>query len=99
MWYIIIGRDAPDSLELRLQARADHLARLHALQDEGRLLLAGPMPAIDCEDPVPAGFVGSVIVAAFADLGAARRWAEADPYRACGAYASVEVQPFRRVLP
>lgn len=99
MWYVILGRDAPDALPRRLAARADHLSRLHALADQGRLLLAGPLPAIDAEDPGPAGYHGSLIVAEFDDLPAARAWAEADPYCAAGAYTGVEVMPFRRVLP
>jgi uncharacterized protein len=99
MWYAIIGRDTEDALAQRLQARPAHLQRLHALRDEGRLLLAGPLPAIDAEDPGPAGFLGSLVVAEFESLDAARAWAEADPYCAAGVYGSVEVMPFRRVLP
>lgn len=99
MWYVIIGRDVPDSLDARLAARPAHLARLQALQLEGRLRLAGPLPRIDAEDPGPAGFSGSLIVAEFPDLAAARAWAEADPYLAAGVYAAVEVHPFRPVLP
>ncbi|MFC4157775.1 YciI family protein [Chitinimonas lacunae] len=99
MYYLILGRDAPDSLARRLAARPDHLARLQALQDQGRLLLAGPCPAIDSPDPGPAGFSGSLIVAEFADLAAARAWADADPYVTAGVYAEVEVKPFKKVLP
>lgn len=99
MWYLILGRDAPGTLELRLQQRPAHLARLQALAAAGRLLVAGPLPAIDAEDPGPAGFVGSAIIAEFDSLDSARSWAEADPYRAAGVYAEVEVRPFRRVLP
>ncbi len=99
MWYVIFGRDAADSLQRRLAARSDHLARLHALRDAGRLLLAGPLPAIDSEDPGPAGFLGSLIVAEFDSLLAARDWAEADPYMQTGVYSTVEVMPFRKVLP
>ena len=99
MWYAIIGTDKTDSLPARLAARPAHLARLHALRDAGRLLLAGPFPALDAEDPGPAGFSGSLIVAEFADLAAARAWADADPYVAAGVYAKVSVKPFRRVLP
>jgi uncharacterized protein len=99
MWYAIIGRDADDALARRMQARPAHLARLHALRDEGRLLLAGPLPAIDAEDPGPAGFLGSLVVAEFASLDAARDWAEADPYREAGVFETVEVMPFKRVLP
>lgn len=99
MWYVIIGRDVPDSLDARLAARPAHLARLQALQLEGRLRLAGPLPRIDAEDPGPAGFSGSLIVAEFTDLAAARAWAAADPYLAAGVYAAVEVHPFRPVQP
>ena len=99
MWYVILGRDSADSLAGRIAARPAHLARLDALKSEGRLLLAGPLPAIDAEDPGPAGFVGSLIVAEFADLEAARRFAQDDPYLKEGVYASVEVMPFRKALP
>ena len=99
MWYAIVGNDVPDSLQRRLSARVAHLARLDALRDEGRLLVAGPFPAIDAEDPGPAGFSGSLIIAEFADLTAARAWADADPYLAAGVYANVDVRPFRKVLP
>lgn len=99
MWYAIFAQDNPDSLSARLAARPAHLERLHALRDAGRLLLAGPMPGIDAEDPGAAGFAGSLIVAEFADLAAARVWADADPYRAAGVYRSVAVHPFRKVLP
>ena len=99
MLYLIEGRDVPDSLPARLQARPAHLARLIALRDAGRLLLAGPLPAIDAEDPGEAGYSGSLIVAEFASLDAARAWADADPYVAAGVYAEVEVRPFRQVLP
>jgi uncharacterized protein YciI len=97
--YAIICEDVGDSLELRKQSRPAHLERLQALQDEGRLLLAGPHPAIDCSDPGPAGYTGSLIVAEFADLTEAQRWAEDDPYRHAGVYAKVTVKPFRRVFP
>jgi len=99
MWYLIFGRDAPDSLAKRTAARPAHLARLQALRDAGRLLLAGPLPAVDAEDPGPAGFVGSAIVAEFESLAAARTWAESDPYVTAGVYAHVDVLPFRKVLP
>lgn len=99
MWYAIEGYDGQDVLSKRMAARADHLARLHALRDEGRLLLAGPCPAIDAEDPGPAGFTGSIVIAEFASLEDARAWAAADPYCAAGVYQRVEVRPFRRVLP
>lgn len=99
MWYAIEGHDGPDVLAQRLQARSQHLARLTALRDEGRLLLAGPCPAIDAEDPGPAGFSGSIVIADFASLVAAREWADADPYVAAGVYQRVDVRPFRPVLP
>lgn len=99
MWYAIIGQDAPDSLEKRIAARPAHLARLQALQNEGRLLLAGPFPAVDATDPGPAGFTGSLIVAEFASLEAADAWAKADPYMASGVFGEISVQPFRKVLP
>lgn len=99
MFYAIIGHDAPDSLPRRQQARPAHLERLQALAQEGRLLLAGPFPAIDAEDPGPAGFSGSLIVAEFESLAAAEAWAQADPYVAAGVYAAVDVRPFKRVLP
>ncbi len=99
MWYLILGRDAPDTLPRRLAARSEHLARLQSLRDQGRLLLAGPLPAVDAEDPGPAGFSGSLIVAEFDDLAAAQAFADADPYVHAGVYASVEVKPFRKVLP
>lgn len=99
MWYAIVADDQPDSLPRRLAARPMHLARLQALQDEGRLLLAGPMPAIDSPDPGPAGFTGSLIVAEFDSLEQAQAWADADPYVAAGVYAQVRVRPFRQVFP
>lgn len=99
MYYMIGGTDVPDSLERRLGARATHLERLNKLKDEGRLLLAGPLPAIDATDPGPAGFTGSLIVAEFDSLEEARTWAEADPYVAAGVFANVTVKPFRKVLP
>jgi hypothetical protein len=99
MLYAISGLDVADSLEKRLAARPAHLERLHALQAEGRLILAGPFPAIDSSDPGSAGFSGSLIVAEFANLQAAQSWADADPYVAAGVYASVTVKPFRKVLP
>jgi len=97
--YAILATDAPDSLNARLGARPAHLARLQALQDQGRLVLAGPHPAIDSPDPGAAGFSGSLIVAEFSDLAAARTWAEADPYQAAGVYQNVEVKPFKQVFP
>lgn len=99
MWYAIEGRDGPDVLARRQAARAGHLARLTALRDAGRLLVAGPCPAIDAEDPGPAGFSGSIVIAEFASLEEARAWADADPYVAAGVYERVEVRPFKRVLP
>ncbi|MBS0487970.1 MAG: YciI family protein [Proteobacteria bacterium] len=99
MWYAIYAQDKPDSLAARQTARPAHLARLDALRDEGRLLLAGPFPAIDAQEPGPAGFTGSLIIAEFADIAAAQAWADADPYRAAGVYANVDVRPFRKVLP
>jgi uncharacterized protein len=99
MLYMILGRDAEDALERRATAREAHLARLRVLADEGRLVLAGPLPAIDAEDPGPAGFVGSLVVAEFASLSSAREWAESDPYIHAGAWTGAEVQPFKAVLP
>ena len=99
MWYAIIGNDRKDSLEARLAARPAHIARLESLRDAGRLRLAGPFPAIDTEDPGPAGFSGSLIVAEFASLADAKAWAQADPYIAQKVYRDVEVFPFKRVLP
>ena len=99
MWYVIYSKDRDDSLQGRSGARADHLARLNTLLNEGRLLLAGPRPAIDAEDPGPAGFQGSLVVAWFDSLDDARAWADADPYARAGVYESVEVTPFKRVMP
>ena len=99
MWYVINGTDNEESLERRLSVRAAHLARLQRLQSEGRLLLAGPYPAVDSNDPGPAGFTGSLIVAEFESLEDARAWADADPYVEAGVYRSVSVKPFRKVLP
>ncbi|MBU1396257.1 MAG: YciI family protein [Gammaproteobacteria bacterium] len=99
MLYAIVGQDVPDSLNLRLAARPAHLDRLHALQQAGRLLLAGPFPNIDGNDPGSAGFSGSLIVAEFATLADAQAWADADPYVAAGIYAGVSVKPFKKVFP
>ncbi len=99
MWYAISGEDMPNSLEKRLAARPAHLDRLQVLQSEGRLLLAGPFPAIDSLDPGPAGFTGSLIVAEFDSLESAQVWADTDPYVAAGVYSRVSVKPFRKVLP
>lgn len=98
MYYAICARDNPDSLEGRLGARPDHLARLQQLRDEGRLLTAGPLPAIDGEDPGPSGFSGSLVVAEFDSLDAARTWAGADPYVKADVYQTVDVWPFRKVF-
>jgi uncharacterized protein len=99
MLYAIIGEDVPNSLDRRLAARPAHLARLNQLQIEGRLLLAGPFPAIDSQDPGPAGFSGSLIVAEFPSLEDARAWADADPFSTEGIYSRVTVRPFRKTLP
>jgi uncharacterized protein YciI len=99
MFYAIVGRDTADSLASRLAARPAHLGRLHVLQEAGRLLLAGPFPAIDSNDPGSAGFSGSLIVAEFDSLNDAQDWADADPYVAAGVYAEVSVKPFKKVLP
>jgi uncharacterized protein YciI len=99
MLYAIIAEDVPDSLEKRLAHRPPHLDRLRQLQQEGRLLLAGPFPAIDSIDPGPAGFSGSLIVAEFSSLEDAQAWAEADPFVTAGVYDRVTVKPFRKTLP
>lgn len=99
MWYAIISEDVADSLPLRRKTRQAHLERVQQLVNEGRLLLAGPHPAIDAEEPGEAGFTGSLIVAEFDSLAAAKDWAEADPYVAAGVYARVSVKPFKPVLP
>ena len=99
MLYAILAQDHPGSLPARIEVRPDHLARLQALQDAGRLVLAGPLPAVDSPDPGEAGFTGSVIVAEFDSLEDARAWAEADPYHAAGVYAQIDVRPFKQVFP
>lgn len=99
MLYAILGRDAPNSLDRRLAVRPAHLERLNALLAEGRLILAGPLPAIDSVDPGPAGFQGSLMVIEFPTLEEATAWANADPYVAAGVFTAVEVFPFRKVLP
>jgi uncharacterized protein YciI len=99
MFYAIVGQDVPDSLERRLAARPAHVERLHALQQTGRLLLAGPFPTIDSNDPGAAGFTGSLIVAEFETLVDAQAWADADPYLAAGVYAGVSVTPFWKTFP
>ena len=99
MLYAIVGHDVPNSLAARLAARPAHVERLKALQEQGRMILAGPFPAIDSPDPGPAGFSGSLIVADFASLEAAQAWAAADPYVAAGVYESVSVKPFKQTMP
>lgn len=99
MWYAIIAEDAPGTLETRLEVRPRHLARLEQLKAEGRLFVAGPHPAIDNENPGPAGFTGSLVIAEFESLVAAESWAKADPYLEAGVYARVTVKPFKKVLP
>lgn len=99
MWYAIISEDVEDSLSLRSKAREAHLARLQALVSENRVLIAGPHPAIDSEDPGSAGFTGSLVVIDFPSLEEARAWADDDPYVAVGVYAKVTVKPFKQVLP
>jgi len=99
MWYAITGIDVPDSLDKRKGARPAHITRLQKLLEEGRLLLAGPFPAVDAEDPGPAGFSGTLIIAEFDDLEAARKWVDADPYRVAGVFREVTVRPFRQTLP
>ena len=99
MLYAIVAEDRPDSLSARLAVRPAHLEGLKTLQEEGRLILAGPFPAIDSPDPGPAGFSGSLIVAEFASLDAAQAWADADPYVIAGVYSKVSVKPFKKVFP
>jgi uncharacterized protein YciI len=97
--YAIISEDVEDSLEKRMSARPAHISRLQALQDAGRLVLAGPHPAIDSDNPGDAGFTGSLVVAEFNDLEAAQQWADSDPYNNAGVYAKVTVKPFKKVFP
>lgn len=99
MWYAVISEDREDTLEKRLAARPEHVARLTALRDEGRLLIAGPHPAVDSPDPGPAGFTGSLVVVEFDSLEDAKVWADEDPYIAAGVYGEVRVKPFNLVLP
>lgn len=99
MWYVIFSQDVENSLERRLSVREKHLARLNDLKDQGRLLVAGPMPAIDSEDPGTAGFTGSTVIAEFNSLEDAQAWADADPYIEAGVYEKVIVKPFKKVLP
>ncbi|MBD1556952.1 YciI family protein [Vibrio sp. S9_S30] len=98
MWYVIFSQDVENSLEKRLSVRERHLARLQLLQDEGRLLTAGPMPAIDSNDPGTAGFTGSTVIAEFDSLEEAKNWADADPYIEAGVYENVIVKPFKKVF-
>jgi len=99
MWYVIFSQDVENSLERRLSVREKHLARLKDLQEQGRLLVAGPMPAIDSENPGEAGFTGSTVIAEFNSLADAKVWADADPYIEAGVYDNVIVKPFKKVLP
>lgn len=99
MWYAVISEDREDTLDKRLAARPEHVARLTALRDEGRLLIAGPHPAVDSPDPGPAGFTGSLVVVEFDSLEDAKAWADEDPYIAAGVYGKVTVKPFILVLP
>ncbi|CAH0540427.1 YciI family protein [Vibrio marisflavi] len=98
MWYVIFSTDVKDSLEKRKSVRAKHLERLQKLQDEGRLLTAGPMPAIDSDEPGEAGFTGSTVIAQFDSILDAQSWAESDPYVGAGVYESVIVKPFKKVF-
>ena len=98
MWYVIFSQDIENSLEKRMSARPKHLERLQQLQDEGRLLTAGPLPAIDAENPGEAGFTGSTVIADFASLEEAKAWADADPYVDAGVYQSVIVKPYKKVF-
>lgn len=98
MWYVIFAQDVENSLEKRMSVRERHLARLKTLQDEGRLLTAGPMPAVDSENPGEAGFTGSTVIADFASLEDAKAWADADPYIEAGVYQQVTVKPFKKVF-
>ena len=99
MWYVIFSQDIENSLSLRMEARPAHVARLKELQEQGRLLVAGPCPAVDSEDPGDAGFTGSVVIAEFDSLEGAQKWADADPYIAAGVYQSSIVKPYKKVLP
>jgi len=99
MLFAIVSDDVTDSGPLRAQARSDHLQRLHALRDQGRLIIAGPCPAIDANEPGPAGFTGSIVIAEFNDLSQAQDWADTDPYVAAGVYQRVTIKPFKHVLP
>lgn len=99
MLYAILSEDINDSRELRKSARSSHLKRLQTLQDEGRLIIAGPHPAIDSNTPLEAGFSGSLVIAEFANLGVAKQWADTDPYVLAGVYAKISVKPFKQVFP
>lgn len=99
MLYAFISQDNPGTLEQRLSARPEHIERLQALKNDGRLILAGPYPAIDSEDPGEAGFTGSLVVAEFDSLAEARKWADTDPYVSAGVYGHIDVKPFKKVLP
>jgi len=99
MYYVIYSEDVENSLALRLSVREKHLERLKQLQSEGRLLVAGPCPAIDNENPGDAGFTGSLIIAEFSDVKSAQTWADADPYIEAGVYKKVTVKPYKKVLP
>lgn len=99
MWYAVISEDYEGTLEKRIAARPDHVARLTALRDKGRLLIAGPHPAVDSPDPGPAGYTGSLVVVDFDSLESAQAWANEDPYIAAGVYSNVTVKPFKLVLP
>ncbi len=99
MYYAIMSQDIPNSLSLRMSARPAHLERLEALKSEGRLMLAGPHPALDTPDPGDAGFTGSLVIAEFDSLESAQAWADEDPYVAAGVYENVVVKPFKRILP
>lgn len=99
MFYVLIGEDAPGTLDARMAARPAHLARLEALRDDGRLLIAGPMPAIDTPDPGPTGFFGSLVIAEFDSLTDAEHWLADDPYVRQGVFARTTVKPYKKVLP
>ena len=99
MWYVIYAEDVADSLDIRMAARPAHLERIQTLVDQGRILVAGPMPAVDSEDPGPAGFTGSLIIARFDSLEVATEWANTDPYVEAGVFKSVQVKPYKKVLP
>lgn len=99
MWYVIYSEDVENSLPMRKQARPAHLERLQALADQGRVLAAGPCPAIDSEDPGEAGFTGSLVILDFDNLEQAKEWAAADPYMSAGVYKSVTVKPYKKVFP